>query len=211
MPKSFDVEICRNVEVEKLGWPAPGAAGAEGMDSGFGGNRAYNDLRSFGWREARRVLDKELALITRISASDDPEVEYDEINDDFYEDDEGLYGLDLGVAAAVVALSAARCIPFSSCNGGAFGGGHLELHPLVAFYARPAHLETLLSAADEAGCGLENGSNGCLVIFAGSIEALRTFAAGMISRSSILRGLDLRASNLTQTPAASLDQQFKLF
>jgi hypothetical protein len=210
MPKSFDVEICRKVELEKLGWPAPGAAGAEGMDSGFGGNRAYSDLRSFGWRDARRVLDKEQALIARISASDDPEGEYDEIADELYEDDEGLYGLDLGVAAAVVALSAARCIPFSSCNGGAFGEGHLELYPLVAFYARTAHLEALLAAAEDAGCGLENGSNGCLVIFAGNIESLQSFAAGMIKRAPVLRGLHQRTTRSTQMSEASSDQQLKL-
>ncbi len=52
-----------------------------------------------------------------------------------YESDEGLFGLDIGVASAVIALSAARCIPCSSCNGGAYGGSHQERHPVIAFYA----------------------------------------------------------------------------
>ena len=148
--------------------------------------------------------------MARIKASDDPEVEYDEIADELYEDDEGLYGLDLGVAGAVAALSAARCIPFSSCNGGAFGGRHLELYPLVAFYAREAHLQALLTAAEEAGCGLENGNNGCLVVFAGDVEALPNFATALIKRSSAFRALKLKSPPERKGSGRSSHKQLNL-
>lgn len=211
MPQGFDVQIRRKVETARLGWPEPGAAGARGMDEGFGGNRAYSDLRSLPWKEARRVLAREQALMARISVSDDPETEYDEITDELYEDSEGLYGLDVGVAATVVALSAARCVPFSSCNGGSFGGCHHELYPLVAFYARPAHVDLLVAAAEEANSGLEHGPRGCLVAFARNIEASVSFAAALIARRSYFQKLRLGLPpTLTRDEVKSSSNQLTL-
>jgi hypothetical protein len=62
---------------------------------------------------------------------------YEIITEELYENESWLFGLDIGVASTVIALSAARCVPFSSCNGGAYGGSHHEFHLVVAFYARP--------------------------------------------------------------------------
>jgi hypothetical protein len=120
-----------------------------------------------------------------------------------------MYGLALGVASSVIALSAARCVPFSSCNAGAFGGHHHEAYPVVAFHARPAHVDLLLECAKEAGCGLEHGSNGCIVLYAREIESLRRFAAEVIQRRSAFRKLRLRApranrNSCDETPADQL-------
>ena len=57
------------------------------------------------------------------------------IENELYDGDD-LRGLDIGVASAVAALSAARCIPFTSCNAGTFGGSHAETYPLVGSFAR---------------------------------------------------------------------------
>jgi hypothetical protein len=40
----------------------------------------------------------------------------------------------------VLALGAAGCIPFWSCNGGAFGGDHSSPVPTVKFFAKAEHV-----------------------------------------------------------------------
>lgn len=98
-----------------------------------------------------------------------------------YDDSEvDLYGLDIGVASTVIALSAARCVPFSSCNGGTFGGNHHEAHPVVAFYAKPGTANLLLAIANEADIGIENGEYGCLVLFSDDVQKFPLFAGAMI-------------------------------
>jgi len=125
------------------------------------------------------MFEVETDLIARIERSSDPEREYDAIEDELYDGD-NLCGLDLGIASATAALSAARCIPFTSCNAGTFGGGHAEAYPLVGFFARLQQVELLLRAATEAGVGLENGDGGCLVVYANDVRTLRLFAVALV-------------------------------
>lgn len=178
----FDVAPIRSLELQRLGWPAPGEAG---HDSALGGNRHYGDLRRLSWTDATRVLEVERELIGRIEVAVEPEAECDLIEDELYEGDEDLFGLDLGVAATVVALSAARCVPFSSCNGGAFGGTHSEIYPLIAFFARPPAATVLLPLVEEIGVGLENGDNGCLIAYANDIRKFPNFAASIIRERKV--------------------------
>lgn len=87
---------------KKLSWPGRGEATDE---SGLGGNRDYIDLRSLSWSEAQRVYNLEGELIARIENGEEP----DEIEDELYEEpDHHLYGLDIGVASTVAAVSARR-------------------------------------------------------------------------------------------------------
>lgn len=173
----FDVVPIRAVDPKRVGWPRRGEAG---HDSALGGNRHYADLRRLSWADATRILAAERELIGRIEAAEDAEAECDLIEDELYESDEGLLGLDLGVASTVVALSAAGCVPFSSCNGAAFGGAHKEAYPLIAFFARPRAAALLLKLGEETGVGLENGDNGCLIAYANDIRRLLNLAAAII-------------------------------
>ena len=126
----FDIQVERNLKSEQLSWPKP----SDAMDDmGLGCNRLYIDLRRFTWSEARRVYEVEGNFIDRIVGAMSPEDEYEEIKND---DSDQIFRLDIGVASTVVALSSAGCIPFTSCNAGAFGGSHNEQYPLVAFYMR---------------------------------------------------------------------------
>ncbi len=100
-------------------------------------------------------------------------------------------GLDLGVASTVYALSAARCIPYSSCNAAAFGGSHVERHPLVAFFARAPIAKVILTCAEEAGSGLINVNNGSLLAYADTLPTLRRFAETLISRRRDFRAVRL--------------------
>lgn len=95
--------------------------------------------------------------------------------------------MDIGVASSVVALSSAGCVPFSSCNGGAFGGSHDEDHPLVAFYTLPEMVELLLETAQEANVGLENEDEGSLLLYADDIRNMRNYANGLINKRALFR------------------------
>ena len=182
----FDIEVERSVALERLFWPEPG----EAMDErSLGCNRSYLDLRRLPWREAKRVYFEEGEYISRIEDSPNPDAEYDRIQDELYEDPEGLYGLDIGVASTVAALSAARCIPFSSCNGGAFGGSHHEVHPLVALFARPEAISLLLECAERTEAGLSLAGMGGLIVYADDIRNMRNFARAIIARSTAFRHL----------------------
>ena len=176
--KKYDVEIARNLVVENLHWPKAGEAADE---TGLGLNHAYMDLRRASWEAAKTAFGRENELIARLDSSTDPEQEYEVVEDITYED-EDLYSLDLGMASLVLALSAAGCVPYSSCNAGAFGGHHVERHPVVAFYARPATAKALLAFAEEAQIGLQTSKDGHIIVYADDIRSLRHFAEKLIEK-----------------------------
>jgi hypothetical protein len=178
--RKFDVEIDRRLAVERLSWPGRGEADDE---SSLGLNRSYMDLRGYTWAEAKQAFEAENELIVRLETSADPENEYYAIEDEIYDH---LYCLDLGMASTVLALSAAKCIPFSSCNAGALDGGHHNEHyPVVAFYARPAIAEIILTCVEEAQIGLEMSDQGFLVAYADDIRAMRRFATVLMENKKL--------------------------
>ena len=200
---NFDVEIVREVDVTALRWPASGEAGD---DSGLGSNRQYVDLRGLSWTDAKRVFDLEGVLIARIENAEDADAEYEAIGEESYESDDDLLGLDIGVASTVASLSAARCVPCSSCNGGAFGGHHREVYPLVAFFARRQMAALLVSSATSAGIGLENDPSGCLVAYSDDIRRLRVFAASLIEQRRLFEAVRSRAKGRQVRPSSELEQ-----
>jgi hypothetical protein len=188
---NFDVNVLRRLDGRSLGWPEPGEATD---DSGLGGNRAYSDLRRLSWTEAKRAFALEGELIARIENAKDSDAEYEAIDEELYELDEHLFGLDVGVASTVVCLSAARCVPFSSCNGGAFGGRHQEAYPLVGFFAKPQMVDLLLTAATEAEIDLENHASECVVAYSNDIRKFRNFAEYLIRQRQLFNAVRLRAN-----------------
>jgi hypothetical protein len=178
---AFDIDIVRKVDARRLAWPEFDEADDE---RSLGGNRDYSDLRGLSWSEAQRILNYETDLILRIEDAEDAEQEMDQIGDELYEEDVGLYGLDLGVASSVVGLSAAKCVPFASCNGGSFGGHHHERYPLVAFFAQLSAVTSLIACAEAAGVGLEGNESGGLVVYADDIRKMRQFALELLHRRS---------------------------
>jgi hypothetical protein len=130
---SFVAEDLMDLALANLAWFDGEDAGD---DSGLGCNRDYRDLRGKTWADVRRVLECERRLVADFRAGewvpdepgDGPEVE----------------DLELGVASVVTALSALGCIPFTSCNGRAFGGEHDADALIVGFYARPKHWRKLV-------------------------------------------------------------------
>jgi hypothetical protein len=172
----------------------------------------YVDLRRLPWSEAKRVYALEEELIARIEISDDPKREHEIIEDELYEDpEEGIYGLDIGIASTVVALSASRCVPFSSCNTGAFGDFHHEGYPVVAFYGRPEMLVLLLESAETSGVGLCNEDRGGLVVHAADIRHMRRFAHALIQRRAVFRTIRFSRQRNMKEDMSLPTKQLKLF
>ena len=182
MIRNFNLQIERSVNLEALGWPDRGTAGQDGLRC----NRAYIDLRGLSWGQVQEVLDLEKRLVGILQVEGDFKHNLAQVNhelEELYEDaEEGLFGLDLGVASSVVALSAARCIPFSSCNGGVFGDHHEETYPLVSFFVRPACVPLLLDIATESRVGIYNSDDGAVVY--GEILDMLSFAEHMYARQT---------------------------
>jgi hypothetical protein len=177
--RTFDMEVLRSISPNGLRWPKPNEAANE---RNLGCNRSYVDLRGCSWSQFDRIFEFESQFIARLVSAGNQEQEYNAIADELCEDDEGLLGLDIGVASAVVALSTAGCIPFSSCNGAAFGGSHHEEHPLVAFFSRPQFVSVLMQTAEEANTGVENDTSGALVLYANDIRNMLHFAKALKKR-----------------------------
>jgi hypothetical protein len=198
----FELDIERSVDLKALGWPERGAARAEG----FGGNRNYGDLRGCSWEEAQRILEIEQAILARLESATDFADVLDRVNkelDELYDEgDSVLFGLDIGVASTVISLSAARCIPFSSCNGGSFGEHHHESFPLVTFFAKPEWIPAITDAAEEANAGLCN-SGEALAVYA-QIKDMLALARGLMARRALFRNLRSRTSDLHSGPQVSL-------
>ncbi|GGI32279.1 hypothetical protein [Bradyrhizobium guangdongense] len=175
----FDIPITRDVELHALEWPSDDDLKSETL----GGNRDFSPLGRMGWVEVGITLDEEEAIIDDIAESQDPGTAYRgwfETNEE--SDEPALCGFDLGTNALAAALSAARCIPFYSCNGGAFDDGHHEKYPLVAFFCPTGIFPFVFAAAEKAGAGLEYNHAGGLSIFARNVDALIGAAAALYER-----------------------------
>lgn len=206
--KTFSVDIAEDISLDRLRWPLLGEAG---HDAGLGLNREYQDLRGASWKSAKMALEEERRVILQIETSLNPEVIYDDYEDErFAEGEDLLFGLDIGVASTVLSLSAARCIPFSSCNGAAFFGHHKERHPLVAFFARREALPLLSQAANESNAGLSSNEYGELIVYSNHIRSMLSFSTAIIKRSKEFRALKFTKGQNGQTEPPLQVSQGKL-
>ena len=155
--RTYPVDIARRLPASELAILDDGEA-ARGEEDGLAGNQQYQDLRGASWEEVSHVLAKEAALIERFEGASDLDEEADRFEEErleavFPEDD--LCGLDIGVAAATLAISALGATPVSSCNAGGFGGHHVARFPYVAFYLPRERAGEVLAIAEKAEVGLD--------------------------------------------------------
>lgn len=190
--KKFEVVIKRELDVTQLRWPRDARD-----ETGLGGNRQYFDVRGARWGVVKRTLELEHSMIAKFLAAPD----FDKAVDEYEAEQEAhlesgeigdLDGFDLGLASSVWAISAARCIPFSSCNAGTFGGRHHEGYPLVSFYIRRVMADVFLDAAAEANAGLHLHEGGFAVLYGQSVDPLMQFAEGLWRRRKIIDAIRLR-------------------
>jgi len=174
--QASEVLIRRKVDTLSLTWPAAG------LSQPGHWNRYYGDMRGFSWKHARETFEFEEATLSLHSWNAEAAQESLQESDSL----ERLCGLDVGVASTVFALSAAKCAPISSCNG---GPGHNEYYPIVVFFSSWRQVTVLLESATEANCGLENSHDGTLVVYAEAVKGLLDFARALIARRKTLDSL----------------------
>jgi hypothetical protein len=182
--RTFDVEIRRHLEVEALDVLTDAEAEAADEEGYLAGNHYYRDLRGWSWSDVRAMLAYEADLVAQIMSAPDPaacEQTFEEEREIDEDSVEGLRGLDVGVGAAVTALSALGATPTISCNAGAFGAPHAASYPYVGFYLSEASPDVLLELAERADVGLE-ARDGLGHLYARSLSDLARFAELALAR-----------------------------
>jgi hypothetical protein len=174
----------REFDPEKLGVLSDDEAD-RGEDDGLQGNRQYRDLRGADWDDVKTALEAEAALFARFAAAADVDAEaerYDEERGEAWLPEEELWGLDIGVAGATLALTALGAVTFSSCNAGGFGGHHVSRFPHVAFsLPRSAAIE-VLAIAEQANVGLDIVEGGIARLYGQTDYDLHRFGQSALER-----------------------------
>jgi len=187
-PHAYPVAIGQALDVARLATLSDVDVD-EADESGYlEGNQMYQDLRGYGWGDVAAAVEAERRFIARLQAADDLDDEAQRIDDerlDCFEPSDGLWELDIGVAAATIALSALGATPVGSCNAGGFGGHHQARYPYVAFYVDAGAAEVILVLARAADVGLRGDESGLAQIYgAGDLDLLRFAETALNSQGS---------------------------
>jgi hypothetical protein len=183
-PRIYRQPIVREIEVDHLAEITDEEADAD-EDNGLEGNQQYRDIRSIGWDFVAEALEREKALFARFTAATDLDDEADLYAEEIEEavfPEEDLWGLDIGVIGAVMALSALGAVTVSSCNAGGFGGSHVERFPLVAFFLPRAAAAEVLAIAEAADVGLDMTDGGLVRLYGQTDFDLHRFAENALAR-----------------------------
>lgn len=156
-----------------------------GEEDGLEGNQQYRDLRGMTWAQVAAALLQEAELFNRLAAAADLDEEAELIDEereeaDFPDDD--LWGLDVGVISATLALSALGATPVSSCNAGGFGGHHVAAFPHVAFFLPRSAAAEVLAIAEAADVGLDVVEGGIARLYGRTDFDLNRFAQFALNR-----------------------------
>lgn len=171
----------RNVQAldpASLAWPEEADAASDSLEA----NHYYMaDVRLARWEDVDRVFERESEVLPVLGAADNAEAEWESQSERICAGadgvaDEFFCALDPGVASTVLALAAAGCIPFWSCNGGAFGGDHTSAVPIVKFFAKAEHVTVLAAASEKSGAKLHQDEHGRCAVSAEGVDVMRAFA-----------------------------------
>jgi hypothetical protein len=176
--RTYPTPIVRALDVAALAVLADEDADA-GEEDGLQGNQQYRDMRGIGWDQVADALQREAALFQRFAACADLDEEaerYEEERDDAFLPEEDLWGLDIGVIGATLALSALGATTVSSCNAGGFGGHHVALLPYVVFFLPREAAAEVMVIAEEADVGLDLVEGGIARIYGRADGDLHRFA-----------------------------------
>lgn len=165
---------------------------------GIGDNRLYGDVTGTDWSEVELVIAAEEALLKAAESNAVDAADFDRIvrqtideqypGEDFDEGPVSAFAmLDGGVMAAVAALSAAGCIPTTSCNG---HYGHAEPHPVVRFSTDECRLPLIRDACASSGCGLIMDHLGMLQLHAADVLAMVEFARQLAAFQRDFKAID---------------------
>ncbi len=183
--REYDVEIRQEIDGAPLAQPEPGELEEAEETGQLAGNGMYQDLSGLSLDDLAATLARENDVIRRLGAAEDLEAAAEAFDDERAQSPmpaEELWGLDIGVAAATVALSVLGATPVASCNAGGFGGVHQSGHPYVAAFIPVSQADALVMLAKEADVGVRTGSDGLVRVYGRSDLALVRFAEVVLSR-----------------------------
>ena len=152
-------------------------------DGYLAGNAMYRSLEGLAVSDLTEAIGYERCLIERLVQAEDLEAEAESLEDErleAFEPVEELWGLDLGVASATVAVVVLGGLPVGSCNAGGFGGRHQASHPYVAFFLPESLVDKTLGLAHETGVGLLVDGDGLAQLYADRDLALLGFAEAVL-------------------------------
>jgi len=174
----------REIDVEALAVLSEEEADA-GEDDGLQGNQQYREMRGMSWGQVAEALEREAALFQRFAAAtdlDDEAERYDEERAEAFLPEEDLWGLDIGVIGATMALSALGATTVSSCNAGGFGGVHIAQFPHVVFFLPRQAVAEVLAIAEAADVGVAMTTGGLVCLSGRTDLDLHRFAEVALAR-----------------------------
>jgi hypothetical protein len=167
-----NIIAAREVDPTQLGWISGKRATTR---TNFPANFQYFDLRGMKLADLDAAIAEENSEYARLEAEGFTQRSIDQT--DYRHAASTLVPMvDFGIGAAVVALSVLGCVPVTSCRGPTLGAGkHSQPAPMIVFYARRAHLATLMRAVEESDCQIVN--NGAkLEIYADDLFKMHALA-----------------------------------
>lgn len=176
---SYEADLLQLIDVRRLAWPTTTEIEDADESGYFVGNCAYQDLVGLSAQHLSTVLEIERAIVERFMAADDIDAAAEAFDDERFEADspeDELFGLDVGVASAVVAVSALGGIPVASCNAGGFGGLHQAQEPYVAAFLPVDQGPKIARLAVAAAAGVLVGDDGLVRVYGRSDLDLMRFA-----------------------------------
>ncbi len=185
----YPVPIERRIDIELLADLSEEEADA-GEEDGLQGNQQYRDIRGITWEQLAEALQRETELFQRFAGAADLDEEaehYDQEREEAMFPEEDLWGLDIGVIGATLALSALGVTTVSSCNAGGFGGRHVAAFPYVAFFLPRYLADEVLAIAEEADVGLDLDPGGIARLYGGADYDLHRFGQAALRRHAARR------------------------
>jgi len=172
--RSYPAPTGREIDLEALAVISDEEADA-GEDVGLQGNQHYRDMRGVTWNQVADALNGEAALFQRFAASA-------EEREEAFLPEEDLWGLDVGVIGATLALSALGATTVSSCNAGGFGGLHVAQFPHVVFFLPRELTAEVLAIAAVADVGLAMTTGGLVCLSGRTDQNLHRFGEAALAR-----------------------------
>lgn len=169
------IEVVRDIDATRL---SPLDDAEASVVDGMLLNHSYTDVRGCDANDLANVIEQEESFFEEAASLEVGSDELFDLLDRQY--DESELEFDVGVNAAVVAISAAGGAPISSCNGGWFGDDHSSSVPHILFSVSPATLAPIQAAAEAADCGLINNGRHA-ELYANELSKLLAFARHIAS------------------------------
>lgn len=182
--RAYPQPIVRDLQLDDLAEITPEEADA-GEAVGLEGNQQYRDIRDVSWEFVAEAIAREKALFDRFAEAADVEEEAERYAEEIEEaifPEEDLWGLDIGVIAAVMALSALGAVTVSSCNAGGFGRAHVEQFPLIAMFLPRHAAGEVMAIAEAADVGLDMLPGGRVRLYGRTDYDLHRFAETALAR-----------------------------